>query len=66
MSANHPLSQRTFDRIIDEIYTVKDYAERRNDWKLWNTADRIDAFVHKFVSDLIVEGSVPDPGSPKS
>jgi hypothetical protein len=55
------LSQRTFERMLELISKVKHHALARKDDELWGMADTLDALLHKFVSDMIVEGTLPNP-----
>ncbi len=61
VEAGHRLSQSTFDRMLDLIHRIKNHAVRNRDDNLWGMADHLDALLHRFVTDMIVEEPSPIP-----
>jgi hypothetical protein len=54
------LTKTTFDELLSLLQEMRNDAANRKDWRAYKKADRADALLHQFATDLIVEGRVPE------
>ncbi len=55
------LSQHTFDRMLRLIQDIRTHGRKQKDNELEAMADRLDALLHNFVNEMIIDGTIADP-----
>jgi len=54
------LSQTTFSELLETVRNIRLRAAASRDLATYGDAEKVDALLYRFVSDLIVEGRVPE------
>jgi hypothetical protein len=60
MQKDRQMSQETFDDMLGLASGIRDRAIARRYFQTARGADRMDALLHNFVTELIIEGRVPE------
>jgi hypothetical protein len=60
MQKDRQMSQETFDDMLGLARGIRDRAIARRDFRTAREADRMDALLHNFAIELVIEGRVPE------
>jgi hypothetical protein len=59
MKGTFDLSKPTFDEMVKLSNAMRDRAADQKDWQAYRDADRMNALICRFATDLVVEGHIP-------